>query len=213
MTKGYQDAATWKLASDDYSRRTGRDLDADLKEKGVTPEIKSALAPTWTSLGKDQAPAGGIMPSMKSITQPISEAASGAGDFISRNKNIILPVLQGLGAMASSPSRYLGSAILQGLGAGAKSYGDLQQQQAGTKLVEAQVPGQALLSAQKAIFTDANGITRVFVPGKGYVGISDWRKLGSPMPIASKEAQNLIEATAQRAEIENKPKQSHHTTA
>ena len=62
-----------------------------------------------------------------------------------------------------------------------------QAQQAGTKLVEAQIPGAALVSAQKAFFTDQNGISRVFVPGKGYVGVAEWRKLGSPMPVASKE--------------------------
>jgi hypothetical protein len=108
--------------------------------------------------------------------------------------------------MAGSKSRFLGSAILEGLGAGAKSYGDLQAQQAGTKLVEAQIPGAALLSAQKAFFTDANGVSRVFVPGKGFVGVSECRMLGSTMPVASKEAQQLIEAMVQRAEIEGQGK-------
>lgn len=44
-------------------------------------------------------------------------------------KKVIIPALTGLGAMASSPSLYAGSAILQGLGAGAKSYADLEKQQ------------------------------------------------------------------------------------
>jgi hypothetical protein len=73
--------------------------------------------------------AGGVMTALKSAVEPITGAVQDTGNFISRNKDIIIPVLQGLGAMASSPSRYLGSAILQGLGAGAKGYADLQKQQ------------------------------------------------------------------------------------
>jgi Chaperone of endosialidase/Phage tail lysozyme len=41
----------------------------------------------------------------------------------------IVPVLSGLAGMASSPSRYLGAAILQGLGAGAQSYQQMKQQE------------------------------------------------------------------------------------
>ena len=183
MTKGYQDAATWKLASDDYSRRTGRDLDADLQEKGVTPEIKSALAPTWTSLGKGQ-PSGGLMPSMKSITQPISDAASGTGDFISRNKDIILPVLQGLGAMASSPSRYLGSAILQGLGAGAKSYSDLQGQMAQTTGQEAsnlQTMQNLAFSSIKNIGDSTRPIYMVLKKDGTMMPLTDWMEKGGDL--------------------------------
>ena len=53
-------------------------------------------------------------------------------------KRVIIPALSGLGAMASSPSLFAGSAILQGLGAGAKSYADLEKQQADIGLREAE---------------------------------------------------------------------------
>jgi len=43
------------------------------------------------------------------------------GDFAT-SRQFIVPLLTGLGAMASSPSRYLGSAVLQGLGAGAQEF-------------------------------------------------------------------------------------------
>lgn len=39
----------------------------------------------------------------------------------------VISLLSGLGGMASSPSRFLGSAVLQGLGAGANTYGQLAQ--------------------------------------------------------------------------------------
>jgi hypothetical protein len=59
----------------------------------------------------------------------LGSAMGGIGDWFSENKGIILPVLSGLGKMASSPSRYLGSAILQGLGGGAEAYSSLQKEQ------------------------------------------------------------------------------------
>lgn len=47
-----QDIRAWQLAQSDYNKRTGRDLDADLKFDGFTPTIAKALAPTWEALGK-----------------------------------------------------------------------------------------------------------------------------------------------------------------
>lgn len=44
-------------------------------------------------------------------------------------ESLILPVLQGLGAMAGSRNKFLGSAILEGLGAGAGSYMDMAAKQ------------------------------------------------------------------------------------
>jgi hypothetical protein len=43
-------------------------------------------------------------------------------DWMGRNQDWLVPLLSGIGTMASSPSRYLGSAILQGVGAGAGTY-------------------------------------------------------------------------------------------
>jgi hypothetical protein len=48
------------------------------------------------------------------------------GNFVSRNQDWLVPLLSGLGTMASSPSRYLGAALLQGVGAGAKTYESVQ---------------------------------------------------------------------------------------
>jgi hypothetical protein len=43
------------------------------------------------------------------------------------NKDALLSILSGIGTMASSPSRYLGSAILQGIGGAANTYAGLEQ--------------------------------------------------------------------------------------
>ena len=98
--------------------------------------------------------------------------------FFDRNKGIILPVLQGLGAMAGSKSRYLGSAILEGLGAGAKAYGDTEAQQANigqtkeiTRSQEATTAANWITAAKSASFKDADGNAYVLTP-KGKVLLS-----------------------------------------
>ena len=55
------------------------------------------------------------------------------------SEKFIVPVLSGLAGMASSPSRYLGAAILQGLGAGAQSYEQLKMQEAALAKSQAQI--------------------------------------------------------------------------
>ena len=58
----------------------------------------------------------------------VSGAASQGGpNWFDQNRSWVVPLLSGLGTMASSNSRYLGSAILQGMGAGAQAYGNERQ--------------------------------------------------------------------------------------
>jgi len=50
----------------------------------------------------------------------------GEGNWLQRHQDWLVPLLSGLGAMASSPSRYLGSALLQGVAGGAQQYAAMQ---------------------------------------------------------------------------------------
>jgi hypothetical protein len=50
-----------------------------------------------------------------------------APNWMQRNQDWLVPLLSGVGAMASSPSRYLGAALLQGVGGGAQQYAAMQQ--------------------------------------------------------------------------------------
>ena len=86
------------------------------------------------------------------------------GQFLT-SKDFVIPLLTGLGTMASSPSRYLGAAILQGLGGGAQAYANLQKQQAdigqtlaGTGLTKATTEGTNVSTAAASIVTQ-NGQT------------------------------------------------------
>ena len=63
------------------------------------------------------------------IMSKLGDAASGTGNWFEKNQNWLVPLLSGVGAMASSPSRYLGAAMLQGLGGGAQAYQRQQYQQ------------------------------------------------------------------------------------
>jgi len=48
------------------------------------------------------------------------------GDFLT-SRQFVVPLLSGVGAMASSPSRYFGGALLQGIGAAAQSYAGMEK--------------------------------------------------------------------------------------
>lgn len=51
FTKENQDLMAWKLATQDYRKRTGRDLQTDLSKNGLTPEIMNSMKGTWTAYG------------------------------------------------------------------------------------------------------------------------------------------------------------------
>lgn len=76
------------------------------------------------------------------------------GDTKAEKPGLLLPILKGLGAMASSNSRYLGSAVLQGVGAGAGAYTDRQKQMAGINLSNAQTLNQLATVVPNSIIND-----------------------------------------------------------
>lgn len=125
-----------------------------------------------TRMGSDayrptpQAKAEGVKPSSSLFGTPPTSFQTGKpfesyGDFF-KSKQFVVPFLTGIGAMAQSPSRYLGAAVLQGLGAGAQSYANLEQQQAGigktkaeTELTGAMTREQEAATARANIFERA----------------------------------------------------------
>jgi hypothetical protein len=103
--------------------------------------------------------------------------------FFDRNKGIILPVLQGLGAMASSKSISPFAAALQGLGAGAKAYGDVEQQQATTAQIQEQTARLKQVQLSGDIIETAAGPI-VLLPGGKKMRQGDWIRAGMPLTLS-----------------------------
>jgi hypothetical protein len=61
------------------------------------------------------------------VRRALNPEAREAPNWMQRNQDWLVPLLSGVGAMASSPSRYLGAALLQGIGGGAQQYAAMQQ--------------------------------------------------------------------------------------
>lgn len=88
--------------------------------KGVVPKAAAAA-------NDDSSPASGLTGFFRGT--PAKDMGEKAGDFLT-SERFIVPLLAGLGGMASSQSRFLAPAILQGLGTGAQTYMSVQKAQA-----------------------------------------------------------------------------------
>ena len=157
MTEGYQNAATVKLAQQEYKSQTGRDLDEDLQKNGMTPEIAKALSGQWTGLknytGKTAPVPDSSVPSASSLISKASDIVrgkSGPGEYDNKpasmasmgdivreyapagmptSENFWVPALGFLGAMLSSPSPKFLGALGSGLVGGASGYMELRRSQ------------------------------------------------------------------------------------
>jgi hypothetical protein len=94
---------------------------------GASGDATGAATPPMGQ-GAMQPPAPGVggMPAAR----PEKADEGSGGSWFSRNQDWLLPLATGLGTMAASPSRHLGSAIAQGLAGAAGSYGNVQTQMA-----------------------------------------------------------------------------------
>lgn len=96
-------------------------LRVNTSNQGLGGANTGAAQPSAGGLGNVQPEALPILQGLTTRRDPESK------DFMQRNQDWIVPLLTGLGTMAASPSRYLGSAILQGIGGGALQYAGMQQ--------------------------------------------------------------------------------------
>ena len=106
------------------------------------------------------------------------DQGGGISGWFDRNQNWIVPGLSFLGGMASSPSRYLGSAILQGLGQAGQSYENVQNRMTQRNEQIARAAETYAGIPSKALIHTVDG--RIFVPtvnaGGGYnlTGLGDY---------------------------------------
>lgn len=118
---------------------------------GVVMEPDAQQAPAGVAAAQAQQPA----------TMSGGEGGRGLLGAVA-SENFLVPLLTGLGAMASSPSRYLGSAILQGVGAGAQAYENVQTKAAERARTEAETQRLQQQTAVGAFF-ESNGVPYVMV--------------------------------------------------
>lgn len=107
------------------------------------------------------------------------------GSWFSRNQDWLVPLLTGVGTMAASPSRYLGSAIAQGLAGAAGSYGNVQTQMAERAKTEAETGARQVWAARSA-FTP--------IPGLGPVVPVIDPKTGATVPMQMSEYRRRVAA-------------------
>lgn len=116
--------------------------------------------------GKRQS--GGLEPPMDFRTGKPYESW---GDFAT-SRQFLIPLLSGLGGMAQSKSMFLGPAVLEGLGAGAQAYANLEGkmtapefERAGTEKVRAETEGVLQQNIQRSLQYLPDGTKVVWVNG------------------------------------------------
>lgn len=102
----------------------------------------------------DTSPAQGVSGFIRGT--PASGLGEKALDFAT-SERFLVPLLTGLGTMASSGSRFLAPAILQGLGAGAKEYMEVPKIQAETEMHRQEAENKRTLNAK---FAEEAGLVR-----------------------------------------------------
>lgn len=176
-----------------WLNRVQNDRMVAMGEKGA-PATSAVASQQPSGLNPSIQPASAIQPSsgLGAAMQPSQPSANNgflskleqalAGDPKTANPGLLLPILHGLGAMANSKSRFLGSAILQGVGAGADEYANRQQQLANVAHTQAATRGIDMGTIQKSLQTTPTG------------NIMWTNQNGSPQPMLAADYLNLQKA-------------------
>ncbi len=115
-------------------------------------------------------PAGGLGAGLQSML-PKKE-----GTEETNWKQVLIPLLTGIGAAATTPTRNWGTALASGLGAGAQAYSGLEKQQAEVKKVEAETRGKETETFQKSLMQTPFGNV-VWLANGSLMPLGDYDKL------------------------------------
>ena len=175
------------------SAMTGKPVPTTSTANGLgSPSQTAAASPPATGLAR-----AALSPNISSAgdnSQPAPTGLAAAGNFFEKNKSTILPILQGLGAMASSPSRYFGTALLQGIGAGANAYqqypalqANIAAKQAEARNTSAMGQGQNIANLQNAIHFQpgVGNMIAITQPDGSHtlMRFTDYQNLPDPKPV------------------------------
>lgn len=123
----------------EYIKANGAQPWTVAKQQGLFGATREADMPVKGGLNA-QAATG-----QQGFAAPNDEQPKTLGDTL-MSEQFLVPLLSGLGTMAGSNSRYLGAAILQGIGGGAKAYEDVQSNIANRGLTGAQTSQQQAIT-------------------------------------------------------------------
>jgi hypothetical protein len=139
-----------------------------------TPQERSALA--------------GLLPvkfGTRTVANPKGEEFGGVGEFLT-SRQFVQPLLEGIGAMASSPSLSGVGAALQGLGAASRAYTGLEKAQADLARSEAETEQTRertseiqQLQQKGDLFIGPTG-PMVLMPGGRQISMGEWIAQGRP---------------------------------
>jgi len=144
---------------------------ATLGTPAVAPEAKAPPAPQPSTEAKTATTASAGATGQSGLPNQ---------NWLDRNQSWLVPLLSGLGTMASSDSRYLGSAILQGIGGAAASYPEMQRLQAGTEAKQLENQAKYLDLAKSDFFMNTGNVPSVYLPGGGILTKAEWMARGRP---------------------------------
>lgn len=161
--------------------------------------------------GQKTPSAGGIGAGRPVQAEGKAPEGGGVKGFFQENKGVILPILAGLGSMAQSRSPFLGGAILEGIGGGARAYVDMGRGLAETDLTKEQAEGVAAktsenlqLIAQRAIYKDAAGNIRIMLPDGSDPLYGEWmRDPNAPAPVGRSEFLRKLQSMPKYANVED----------
>jgi hypothetical protein len=151
--------------SPDTGDKTGKDASAPKSGLGAAETPPAAFGSAASEPSATE--------SARALLPDPATQNGGIGKWMKDNQHLWVPLLSGLGAMASSNSRYLGSAVLQGLGAGAASYQNVENNEAdrahsaaSTMNTDELTRAQKIENAKKFLLTNKEGMPAgVLTPG------------------------------------------------
>ena len=178
---------------------------ASIAQKPAAASEPAPKPPGLIPQAKEPVP---MTPPEKAATAVLGQAKNEPGWFDNPdNKNLALSILAGLGTMAGSNSRYLGSALLQGLGGGAQTYAALQKQAADVAHTQAATEAEKATAAAtqaEAKVRTAQLYDKQFVPGVGWYVYDKTNPLSAPKLISDANGKPLAGIDPSEIPVTNK---------